>query len=131
MPDSVSMNAGRAATLARDVMGAQVRLYVNNVNGGTGPQPDDLIGEYTQCTLAGYAPVTPEWDAPVPGNPDSTIATAGPVMFEGFTASGQTAYGWYLVDADGVLQAARAFAAPQPLTSEARIEIASITRKLR
>ena len=76
-----------------------LRLFVNNHT----PTVTDTAGNYTECTLAGYAAValTPgNWS----GSTSAGLATyTYPALIFTFSAyaGGSTIYGYYLQDADG------------------------------
>lgn len=77
-----------------------IHLYVSD----TTPACDDSVGMYTECSLAGYAPIDLD-----PASWVCTLASCVktctyPAITWAFTAGGQTIYGYYIYnDTDGSL----------------------------
>ncbi len=95
-----------------------VKLYSNDVT----PAQDDVAGDYTEVTGGGYA------DVDIADGTDFTVTAGNPSQaefadfiefaFTGTTGGSGIVYGYFIVDANGVLIGAQRGSAPSGITIE-------------
>lgn len=93
-----------------------VKLYSNDVT----PAQDDVASDYTETTGGGYA------DVDIPDGSDFTVVAGNPSQatfadfidfnFTGTTGGSGKVYGYFIVDANGVLIGAQRGSAPSGIT---------------
>jgi hypothetical protein len=93
-----------------------VKLYSNDLT----PSVTDVAGDYTETTGGGYA------DEDIADGTDFTVASGTPseatfadfidFLFTGATGGSGKVYGYFIVDANGVLIAAQRGSAPSGIT---------------
>ena len=79
-----------------------LKLYCTNVT----PVDTHTAGSYTACTGGGYADKTltaGSWTVTVGNDPSDAVYAAQTYTFTGALTTNGTIYGYYVVDADGVL----------------------------
>lgn len=93
-----------------------LHLYVNNYS----PDLDTGLGDLTEATFPGYAPIGFAFTLPatINGENKAELVYFGSGTFTATGSSSNTAYGYFVVNEDtGDLLWAERFASPVPLTS--------------
>lgn len=95
-----------------------LRLYQNNPS--PAPSKSSVLGDLTQCTFPGYAPVTlvtADWGSPtIAANVASVTASSAKTYTRSTTGAGQTVYGAYITDSGNTLLYAVCLFAGGPFT---------------
>lgn len=97
-------------------IGTKIRLFQNNYT----PVAATVIGDLTEATFSGYAQITLAGGA-VAGALDAenrAVITWNAVTFTKAGATGNTIYGYYIVDNGGVLLWLERFDAPISMTTD-------------
>jgi len=86
-----------------------LKLYTNDVT----PDDADVAGDYTEAAGGGYAAKTlsnGSWTVTTANDPSDAVYAQQTFTFTGALTGTATIYGYFIVDADGVLFAAEKFA---------------------